>query len=218
MMNDIICPECKRNDFKTDGGMKIHYYHKHGGSIAKKESECRLCGKKFDYYPSEKPGKYCSSCVDTDEYYEIFKDNLGYYAEGEEHPVYDRIPVKCDYCGKEDKITPSEERGKDYHFCNRKCYGRWRSKNMTGSSNPNYIDGQSRQYLYSKNWSSNRKEVLERDSYSCTDCGKSKEEIGRNPDVHHIIPVREFEDIEKAHSIDNLKCLCPECHRKAERK
>ncbi|MFH5800332.1 HNH endonuclease [Haladaptatus sp. CMAA 1911] len=49
----------------------------------------------------------------------------------------------------------------------------------------------------------------------------TREELGRNPDVHHIVPVRWFIDsgfhtIEDAHFLDNVASLCSSCHRKAE--
>ena len=46
--------------------------------------------------------------------------------------------------------------------------------------------------------------------------GVTKADLGRKPDVHHIIPVREFADPEDAHTVDNLICLCVTCHRNAD--
>ncbi|WP_306438828.1 HNH endonuclease [Natronococcus pandeyae] len=40
--------------------------------------------------------------------------------------------------------------------------------------------------------------------------------MGREPDVHHITPVREFENPQRAHTVDNLISLCRSCHRLAE--
>lgn len=31
---------------------------------SREESDCVRCGKTFEYYPSEKPGKYCSDCAE----------------------------------------------------------------------------------------------------------------------------------------------------------
>ncbi|WP_204960087.1 HNH endonuclease [Salinigranum salinum] len=52
-------------------------------------------------------------------------------------------------------------------------------------------------------------------------CGATREELGRNPDVHHIIPVRRYIESERfsredAHFLENLVSLCSSCHRKAE--
>jgi hypothetical protein len=44
------------------------------------------------------------------------------------------------------------------------------------------------------------------------DCGKTREEMGRRPHVDHVIPYR----ISRSHALENLKCRCPSCHKKAE--
>nr|WP_311136853.1 HNH endonuclease [Natronosalvus rutilus] len=58
--------------------------------------------------------------------------------------------------------------------------------------------------------------MLERDEYRCQSCGRGRQEIGRNPDVHHVIPVRTFDDPEDAHTLDNVVSLFRRCHRLAE--
>jgi predicted HNH restriction endonuclease len=40
--------------------------------------------------------------------------------------------------------------------------------------------------------------------------------MGREPDVHHITPVRDFDEPQNAHTLDNVICLCRSCHRLAE--
>jgi len=47
-------------------------------------------------------------------------------------------------------------------------------------------------------------------------CGKERAETGHEPDVHHIEPVRNFDDPQDAHTLDNVVCLCRSCHRYAE--
>jgi 5-methylcytosine-specific restriction endonuclease McrA len=59
-----------------------------------------------------------------------------------------------------------------------------------------------------------RRRALERDDHACVI-------FGRNPDVHHIVPVRRFVDSpvlteRDAHTLDNVVCLCSACHRKVE--
>ncbi|MFB6312279.1 MAG: HNH endonuclease [Salinirussus sp.] len=63
--------------------------------------------------------------------------------------------------------------------------------------------------------------TLERDDFTCVICGATKDEIGRNPDVHHIVPVRRFIEAEAADKTDahvprNLVTLCVTCHRRAD--
>lgn len=61
-------------------------------------------------------------------------------------------------------------------------------------------------------WKIQRKLAWERDNYTCVDCGKNKELLGKNPHVDHEIPYR----ISFSHALDNLKSRCPSCHKKVE--
>lgn len=67
-------------------------------------------------------------------------------------------------------------------------------------------------------WFSARKEALERASHACEnpECDENRDSIGHEPDVHHIIPSRVFEDPSDSHHLDNLVVLCRACHKKAE--
>jgi DEAD/DEAH box helicase domain-containing protein len=73
---------------------------------------------------------------------------------------------------------------------------------------------------YGPDWSRIRLRVRTRDEFRCQACGRL--EVGREHDVHHKIPFRQFRDEsgkilrERANQIDNLVTLCPECHRKTE--
>jgi len=60
------CPVCS-DEFNSDRAMKIHHKLSHGTSIAIESSECKNCGKDFNYYPSDKKGIYCSGCVEDDD-------------------------------------------------------------------------------------------------------------------------------------------------------
>lgn len=61
-------------------------------------------------------------------------------------------------------------------------------------------------------WRVQRQLAWERDKFTCQDCGKKKD--GWKPDCHHIIPYR----LSLSHDLENLKCLCQSCHKKAEAK
>ncbi|WP_394348453.1 HNH endonuclease [Natronococcus sp.] len=78
------------------------------------------------------------------------------------------------------------------------------------------IQDASDQNVYNGKWREVRRRALDRDDHRCKNCGAAKEELGQEPDVHHIVPVREFSDPQIAHSIDNLIRLCRSCHRLAE--
>jgi 5-methylcytosine-specific restriction endonuclease McrA len=91
-----------------------------------------------------------------------------------------------------------------------------KSEEYEGSGNPMYIDGESKQRNYGKGWKRAKKKALERDNYKCVICNKSKEELGKNPSVHHKIPVRKFGNPQDAHYLDNLVCLCEKHHPQVE--
>jgi len=195
------CDDC----FSLEGEMNPAY------SGGKTKTVCKICGSEFLYYESEKEGFYCGDCVEEENWRDIPD-----VKSGKENPRYSTKIVECDMCEKDIKVTESKLEEYSNNFCSRDCYGMWRSKNQTGKRNPNFVDGRSKTELYIGNWSKNKKKALERDNYTCQKCGKTKEEIGRNPDVHHKIPIRTFDDISNGHKIKNLICLCPECHTEEE--
>lgn len=72
---------------------------------------------------------------------------------------------------------------------------------------------------YGPDWPRIRDRVRARDGFRCQVCGTP--ENGRQHDVHHKIPLRQFKnqngiDLIQAHRLDNLVTLCSSCHRKAE--
>ena len=75
---------------------------------------------------------------------------------------------------------------------------------------------------YGPNWTLQRDLARSRDSYSCQSCG-APERHGRQHDVHHLRPFREFgyvpgsnEACREANQLQNLVTLCPTCHRRVE--
>jgi hypothetical protein len=63
-------------------------------------------------------------------------------------------------------------------------------------------------------WKKQRLLAWERDNYTCQDCGKTREELGKRPDVDHIVPYR----FSFSHALDNLLSRCRSCHKKEEAK
>ena len=77
---------------------------------------------------------------------------------------------------------------------------------MRGESNPNFNNWSSRE-PYGEAWSPKlRKNIRERDKYTCQECGMTEEELGYKLSVHHI-------DYDKQNnSENNLITLCTSCH------
>lgn len=88
-----------------------------------------------------------------------------------------------------------------------------------GEDNPAWKGGNSHNYS-SKQWRKQREEALERDDYECQACGMTNDEhlneFGRELDVHHIEPLRTFNDPVDSHDLDNLITLCRPHHREYE--
>lgn len=85
---------------------------------------------------------------------------------------------------------------------------------LNGKDSPHWTGGYD-QY-YGKTWSQMRDRVRDRDDNICQLCGIGEKENGRKPDVHHIEPVRLFEDPNDAHFMENMIQLCRSCHKKVE--
>ena len=74
--------------------------------------------------------------------------------------------------------------------------------------------------IYGPGWQKRRAEVRLRDGYRCQVCGAAEGE--REHDVHHITPLRTFQEpsgmvsYERANRMENLITLCPNCHHRAE--
>jgi len=69
------------------------------------------------------------------------------------------------------------------------------------------------------NWAAQRRAARERDQFTCQVCGATEKSLGREHDVHHIRPFREFgyvpgvnDNYIKANALDNLVTLCRSCH------
>lgn len=180
----------------------------------KETTRCEICGDDFEYYPSEKPGRFCPDCVGSEDWHE--PPNL----TGSENPRYNggKVNLQCDVCDRRFERYPSNV-NEGATLCSPECQADWLSEAFTGEGHPNWEGGGNENY--GPGWAPARERALERDGHECVVCGATREELGRNPDVHHVVPVRRFVEHEvltkrDAHTLDNLVSLCPSCHRKAE--
>jgi len=109
--------------------------------------------------------------------------------------------------------------------CSAKCQNEWirnnpeRKKKISeafkGAKHPNWQGG-----LTAINISEHRGPdwyiaaalARRRDGHVCVVCGKTKEENGREMDVHHLVSWHKFENKKEANRLSNLVSLCQECH------
>lgn len=167
---------------------------------------CANCGKEFVYKRSlKKDVKTCSMKC----------GQKTYWKDVEQQRASRRPP--CANCGK--PITRryiGYGKNKPQHmFCNKKCYGEWRSKNVTGDFHPRWTGGYKR--YYGASWFNQRALARARDGV-CQRCGKTPQENGKLLDVHHIIPFRKFgiQREQDANALNNLISYCKTCHQRIE--
>ena len=182
-------------------------------SDARECAACTYCGDEFEYYPSEKRGLYCPECVAN----ETWRDPPS--LDGSNNPRWagGKETFECDRCDETFQRYPGNT--SEATLCSDECRADWLSEQFAGDGHPNWKGGSVDSY--GPGWNNVRRQALERDGYACAVCGTDRTEIGRNPDVHHITPVRVFagsdaRDVSDAHYLANVVTLCPTCHRAAD--
>ncbi len=113
--------------------------------------------------------------------------------------------IKCPICGEDFHRWDSAIHRHDdkKNFCSKEC----------SDIDRTFRDCAVR---YGHGWSEAKKKARLRDKI-CQICTKTPEQNGRQMDVHHICPMRFFnEDKIKAHKLSNLICLCRSCHKKVD--
>ncbi|MCU4750641.1 HNH endonuclease [Halobacteria archaeon AArc-curdl1] len=171
--------------------------HNGNWSDATEQGSCKLCGARFEYYPSNKPGVYCSDCVKT-------RDEFLGIPYREVHSIK-RLDRECEFCDAEMTVLRSAVKKGQGRFCSQECLAEWMS-DQWGGSDPKYTG----------RWREVRRQARKRDRSTCQRCGKHREVLGQEPDVHHIKPVRKFEDPQQSHKLSNVVCLCKRCHALVE--
>lgn len=133
--------------------------------------------------------------------------------------------ILCKYCNKfMIKRKPSEQG----LFCDKICYGKWKSINFTGKNAPNFKHGNCKNYLLiraNKVYRTWVLHVFKKDNFTCQNCGDN--ECG-NLEAHHIYPfaklcyennvytVEDAKKCEKLWDLTNGVTLCKICHKKTE--
>lgn len=203
-MTEHNCPSCDRT-FDSRRGLGVHHSSTHGERLPNRQ--CDHCSERF--YSDYQKRYCCEACYDA-----------AVSFAGSDNPNYSDAMAKtdCDNCGTTFEYYPSEKKGCYCSDCVENT--EWRhTRQITGSDNPNWSGGGVGEY--GPGWQAVRKQALERDGHACVLCGTDADDLGRNPDVHHLVPVRLFVampafTVRDAHTLDNVVSLCPGCHRRAE--
>jgi len=163
--------------------------------------KCLNCCKEFGYYRTNKSGKYCSlNCFFS--YPENIKRNSE-RRRGRKISEETKKKMSLARKGIKQNKTWIKRRFKSF------------KKNMLlrVKKTPEILNLKT-----SKKYKETRKKVLERDNYTCQECG---DKSGGNLQVHHIIPLSfifdEYKIIKNDNllfNIDNQITLCKNCHKK----
>lgn len=227
---DRICPVCKSSYTADPKRLKFGRqttcsrdcsYRQRSKKISKKvELVCATCKK--HYFRSPSSIRYKVNCCSrkcagqartagliphiVTRKYTYTEDSKARLIATARSPKGKRVlhPLVCHNCRKtfEDPHW-GRMRKSGVEFCSLKCCNEYRR----GDKNPAWRGGHPE--YYGSNWRSIRREVRERDNYTCQRCNKKPTRL---PDVHHIKPIGTFDTPEEGNYSENLISLCHSCH------
>jgi len=187
------CPTCGK-ETETVAGKRQHHTKVHGEPLPNRT--CTRCGECF--YDENAERKRCEDCKDL-----TGKTNPNWSGSKE--------ISECRNCGEAFEFYPSNKKGLYCPSCVSNGEVRWGEDNLE----PFEGDGESE---YGSEWRRISSKVRRRDNHTCQMCGVAQEEyrLEQALDVHHIKPIREFNNPKDAHTLDNLVTLCRKCHHEVE--
>lgn len=177
---------------------------KHGESIAGFTTSCTYCGDEIikDVKQHAEGLSFCDKSCEA----EWRSKQTGSDSFRWEGGVDER---ECPACG--DKHTPPQD--KRYRkTCSNECYRKLQSQKTKGENNPNWKGGYGE--YYGTDWEDMRDKIRLKDDNTCQMCGFTTDE--RFIPVHHILPVRDFDEPNDANYEANLAQVCRACHPKVE--
>jgi 5-methylcytosine-specific restriction endonuclease McrA/predicted transcriptional regulator len=170
--------------------------------------ECQLCHRQFRLITNSHLKK--SHGVTPEEYLTQFPGARLYSAEMGQRYQETRFRVEkpeCQYPECSNLVTQSHNKHCSYS-CASKHLHMLNPDRQRGLNNPQATDG-----MHSLE-KAQKRAARERDQHLCRRCGKAVR--GKSAHVHHKIPKQMFEDLERAHRLDNLVTVCPPCHKTIE--
>jgi len=199
----VSCPKSDCGYEGSEHGVKVHWGKSddHDGTLAR-TYDCEVCGETTKVKCGRDNPHTCSKLC-----HDVLMSSHGTL----ESFIEDRFRT-CRNCGAEFRTN------QDSFLCSRGCADEWRKKTgvIRGENHPNWREGESPGYGFE--WAAKAEEIRERDDYECQDCGLEQEDAKRALSVHHIVPLRDFDDRQESHDPENLITLCRRCHMKRERK
>ena len=173
--------------------------------------QCSNCGKTFEIYKSTmknsdgtiKKNFYCCQ--------ECKAEHQKTLLCGNNNPRWNSEEVQCEQCGKIIHRKKSKINNNKHHFCSQECKSKWQQENLCGENKPLYdptISQEDREKgRIIEGYNEWRREVYERDNYTCQCCGDNK---GGNLNAHHKDGYNWCE--ERRTDVNNGVTLCDKCH------
>ena len=127
-------------------------------------------------------------------------------------PIHKASQVSCLQCGKKVEMPQwYAGHGLRMHFCSTACRQAWAAEIPSGDITLPKLRGNR-----GGNWVLQARKARQRDGFACQVCARNEEELGRQLDVHHMIPYKNFKSNIEANRLENLISLCASCHAKME--
>jgi len=119
-----------------------------------------------------------------------------------------RVTRTCPNCRSEFETTPTGTK-----YCCQECY----FEDLDMPTGPDHWSwNEDRRHMQNGElWNRIRQQCRRRDGYTCQICGEMEPDDQQH-DVHHLTPVRYFEDSANAHTLGNVVTLCRSCHMQWE--
>lgn len=120
----------------------------------------------------------------------------------------------CVVCGKSFYCSKSQQRERNRKTCSNPCKAKYLAIHFKGEGSPSWkggISGENRSIRYSAFGQSWRKQIFERDNYTCQVCNVR----GTYLEAHHIFRFAYFPDLR--FNLWNGMTLCRPCHDKTKK-
>lgn len=179
-----------------------------------KEHQCDYCGVDMQVQPNRLEKREHVFCGNA-----CHSKWMGENKTGERNNAWKggKVELICKNCGEKYEKKPAVAEGSK--FCSYECLGEASGKiiqeRYSGSDHWDWNGG--KEDYYGPTWQRQREKRIQLDGEQCVVCGMSKEEhkdaYSKDLEVHHIRPIKTFDNYEIANELDNLRTMCVGCHR-----